>query len=402
VSVHVVCCDVDGDGDADANTTDAVDRTEAAAPVGGEHSRKVQPVGEGEGEGEGEGAASALSSAAAAAAAPRRRNFEFRTMSFAEAVARCAGGVPPLGEADEPARAGGGTSEGDEEEGEGRLAAGKLKPLLGVGERYYLRSVGVEPRRDAADFPSLFPDLATECHFLPSPRSGRHAAGEAVEAAAAPGEPDGGDNGAGADGAGNGLGGGLISGAQYHSSVLRLASDDTQLWTHFDVMDNVLAQLTGQKRVVLWPPDQDENLYVAGSTSCVEDIDRWHDEAYPRWRLAVPRRSECLLEPGDVLFIPALWFHNVTSIGFSVALNVFFRGWHHHTGAAAAAARDLYELKDLYGNKDPPAAARAITGATAAAAELERLPEPFRSFYGRRAIREIAAALRPPAKAHTP
>ena len=34
--------------------------------------------------------------------------------------------------------------------------------------------------------------------------------------------------------------------------------------------------------------------------------------------------------------------------------------------------------------------------------KLERLPEPFRSFYGRRAIREIAAALRPPAKAHTP
>jgi hypothetical protein len=39
--------------------------------------------------------------------------------------------------------------------------------------------------------------------------------------------------------------------------VLRLASDDTQLWTHFDVMDNALAQLTGQKRVVLWPPSAD-------------------------------------------------------------------------------------------------------------------------------------------------
>ena len=26
-------------------------------------------------------------------------------------------------------------------------------------------------------------------------------------------------------------------------------------------------------------------------------------------------RHECVMEPGDVLFIPALWFHNVTSLG---------------------------------------------------------------------------------------
>lgn len=29
-----------------------------------------------------------------------------------------------------------------------------------------------------------------------------------------------------------------------------------QLWTHFDVMDNILCQIAGSKRIRLWPPDQ--------------------------------------------------------------------------------------------------------------------------------------------------
>ena len=32
-----------------------------------------------------------------------------------------------------------------------------------------------------------------------------------------------------------------------------------------------------------------------------------------------------LLWQGDVLFIPALWFHNVLAKDFSVAVNVFWR-----------------------------------------------------------------------------
>ena len=60
-----------------------------------------------------------------------------------------------------------------------------------------------------------------------------------------------------------------------------------------------------------------------------------------------------MLEPGDVLYIPALWFHNVTSIGFSVALNVFWRSHHHEhaqQGGSATIDPNLYDRKDLYGN----------------------------------------------------
>ena len=104
------------------------------------------------------------------------------------------------------------------------------------------------------------------------------------------------------------------------------------------------------------------------------------------------------LRKGDVLFIPALWFHNVTSIGFSVALNVFWRSHHDHPARAPSsssgrrAADDaLYSPKDLYGNKDPPAAARACELAETAVDHLSALPEPFRSFYARRCARQLLA-----------
>ena len=299
------------------------------------------------------------------------RNFVFRSMPFAEAVMRCSGTM------------------GDDAPEDGH--AGSLEPLLAPGERYYLRSVGLDPRKHTADFPTLFPDLAAECTLVPTAKPTRAAGGAA-----------------GGEGEGR-----LLDPAAYHSSVLRLASDDTQLWTHFDVMDNMLAQLTGRKRVVMWAPEEDDNLYVEGSSSpphhpvltCplslvtrgryvegsssrVADIDSWNDDEFPRFRRAVPRRLETELTPGDVLFIPALWFHNVTSIGFSVALNVFWRSHHAHGGGRHAAS-DLYSPKDLYGNKDPPAAELALSHAAAAEAELRKLPEPFRSFYARRAARML-------------
>ena len=297
------------------------------------------------------------------------RNFVFKTMPFAEAVRRCA-----RASQDKAARASvAAAAEGSDE-------ASPLPPLLQPGERYYLRSVGLDPRKDTADFPSLFPELATEAWLLPHAA----AATDAAAGAAAERRP-------------------LLDGAAYHSSVLRLASDDTQLWTHFDVMDNALAQLTGHKRVVLWPPSCDADLYVEGSSSRVAHIDTWNDDEFPRFRRAVGRRREAQLAPGDVLFIPALWFHNVTSIGFSVALNVFWRSHHPATAADTAvdgavvaagnraAASSLYDAKDLYGNRDPPAASLALDHAAAAATQLAKLPEPFRSFYARRAARQLMA-----------
>ena len=86
--------------------------------------------------------------------------------------------------------------------------------------------------------------------------------------------------------------------------------------------------------------------------------------------------------PGEAVFIPPLWFHHVMMPDFSVAVNVFWRG---HAAA-------LYNPKDIYGNKDLPAADVAMAAATKAGQQLNGLPEPFRTFYARRAAAQLLAA----------
>ena len=142
-------------------------------------------------------------------------------------------------------------------------------------------------------------------------------------------------------------------------------------------MDNLLVQVTGRKRVVLFSPREASNLYLSGDKSRVLDIDRPDLVAYPRFAEAT--RHECFLEAGDVLFIPALWFHNVVSLDFSVAVNVFWR----HLDAK------LYDSKDTYGNKDPIPAQRAQQIVDRALKTLEELPDDYRDFYARCMVTRI-------------
>lgn len=159
----------------------------------------------------------------------------------------------------------------------------------------------------------------------------------------------------------------------YFSAVIRVSSGDLQLWTHYDAMDNMLIQLHGEKRVLLFPPSVAGDLYLEGSSSTVRDVDNHDAEAFPRFARARSAALEVTLQPGDVLYIPALWSHHVTALhGPSIALNVFYR----HLPA------DQYPSKDLYGNADPIAAANAMKSLESAMDSLKQLPRDYRVFYG--------------------
>ena len=142
-------------------------------------------------------------------------------------------------------------------------------------------------------------------------------------------------------------------------------------------MDNLLVQVTGRKRVVLFSPQDATNLYLCGDKSQVLDIDHPDLSAFPRF--AEVKWYECYLEPGDVLFIPALWFHNVVALEFGVAVNIF---WKH-------LEAKFYDVKDTYGNKDPPQAQRASQILDRALKALEELPEEHRDFYARCLVAKI-------------
>jgi tRNA wybutosine-synthesizing protein 4 len=129
----------------------------------------------------------------------------------------------------------------------------------------------------------------------------------------------------------------------YHSSSLRVTGD-VAMWLHVDTMANVLCQIDGSKRLILFPPADMVNLgFPPGSTTSSLEI---FEGGSADDILSVPGTHpvEVALRPGEVLFIPPLWAHAAAAPlqKVSIAVNVFFR----------SLARGYAAGKDVYGNRD--------------------------------------------------
>jgi hypothetical protein len=94
---------------------------------------------------------------------------------------------------------------------------------------------------------------------------------------------------------------------------------------HRDLTDNFLVQLVGHKRILLCPPWQSRSLYYW------EVHDQLHsskvDAARPdptRHPLATRVRFvDVVLGPGDMLYLPCGWFHQVESLDATCSVNFF-------------------------------------------------------------------------------
>lgn len=104
---------------------------------------------------------------------------------------------------------------------------------------------------------------------------------------------------------------GLADDAKYFSSAFRVSSNDTQMWTHYDIMDNILCEISGRKRVVMYSPEQVSYLYVNGSTSHVLDIDNPDYRKFPKFSKARP--LEFILEPGACHAYIHTYIHSLPS-----------------------------------------------------------------------------------------
>lgn len=90
--------------------------------------------------------------------------------------------------------------------------------------------------------------------------------------------------------------------------------------THYDTMENIACAVAGQRRVVLFPPEQVANLYPgpllltpAGTPMSMVDLKCPNFDKYPNFKDALKVAQEVVLQPGDALYIPSYWWHNVES-----------------------------------------------------------------------------------------
>lgn len=97
---------------------------------------------------------------------------------------------------------------------------------------------------------------------------------------------------------------------------------------HCDFDDNIFAQVWGRKRIFLAPPHHDACLYAREANPVLFgspfDPEAPDFDAYPLARQA--STVSCVVEPGDMLYVPAGWFHQVRALAFSLSSNRWARG----------------------------------------------------------------------------
>jgi hypothetical protein len=130
----------------------------------------------------------------------------------------------------------------------------------------------------------------------------------------------------------------------------------TCIAAHYDLPDNLACVVAGRRRFTLFPPEQLPNLYVgpldltpAGQPVSLVDMANPDFDRHPRFAQALAHAQVAELEPGDALFVPSMWWHQVESLEpFNVLVNYWWRQSPAYLdspiGALMAALLTLREL----------------------------------------------------------
>jgi len=123
---------------------------------------------------------------------------------------------------------------------------------------------------------------------------------------------------------------GLINGSVIESIWI---GNRTCIAPHFDNTENIACVVGGRRRFTVFPPDQIGNLYPgpleltpAGQPVSLVDVRNPDFTRFPRFAEALRAAEVAELAPGDAIYIPALWWHNVEALEyFNVLVNYWWR-----------------------------------------------------------------------------
>ncbi len=101
---------------------------------------------------------------------------------------------------------------------------------------------------------------------------------------------------------------------------------------HYDISHNLACCLVGARRFTLFPPDQISNLYPGpmeptpgGQVVTMVDLAHPDLDRFPRFAQAMEAAVVADLAPGDVLYYPAMWWHQVDALAtFNVLANYWW------------------------------------------------------------------------------
>lgn len=134
-----------------------------------------------------------------------------------------------------------------------------------------------------------------------------------------------------------------LSGMEIETRINGMGVDtDPTIWisnqaivaTHNDYSENIACVAVGRRRFTLFPPDQEENLYLgppdltpAGRPISLVDLNSPDFNKYPLFSGALKTSQVAELEPGDAIYIPTSWWHHVEALdNFNILINFWWRG----------------------------------------------------------------------------
>ncbi len=121
-----------------------------------------------------------------------------------------------------------------------------------------------------------------------------------------------------------------------------LGAADTKLPLHRDLPENLYAQIRGRKQFLLLDKRLTRMVYRHAFYSGVPnyspvDAEQPDLSRHPRFRGAPLLRA--VVEPGDLLYIPSMWWHQARSLTMSMSINLW---WLHGPRVAIARLAELY------------------------------------------------------------
>jgi len=138
--------------------------------------------------------------------------------------------------------------------------------------------------------------------------------------------------------------------------------NQSRVAAHYDFPSNIACVVAGRRRVILFPPEQLTNLYVgpldftpAGQPISLVDFHAPDYGRFPKFREAVKTAQMSVLEPGDAIIVPSMWWHHMEALdAFNVLVNYWWRNSPSYLGPPLSVLQHA-----ILGLRDLPEAQRA-------------------------------------------